>query len=294
MNTYKSAPKLENRKPKSTNFYQIDADIFQVAAQTLSAPALRLFVVLSGTGDGFHPSAEFVCTKASVNKSNYSRYRKELVTEGFLIYTTNCDVIEIDYKSIQDKISRLADEFSTIDESVENSFCKPDEQNRKPDENIRLPDEIFRQPEVHNIETEKTKNNKQEVVVNSSSAQMDSIYKSRVNKFCESFGNIAAANAVKRLRDSGRSDEWIHLALTTESIDWKKNDFGLLFGTSEGCNNFRSNTDAKYKAATVARERREKAIAEAAAQPKLPPITIPYSCGTPSKSKVQPIDFDTL
>jgi len=241
MSTYKSAPRLDNKKPQLNNFYQIEADLFEVAGEELGYPAFKLLVVLIGTKDGFHPSAEFVCKKAAISKSNYSKYRKELIEKGFLQYETNCDVMKIDYDNIQSKISRLTDETRLPDENIDDNSRHPDEDIRLPDESTRPTDEKSRLPESHNKETENLTEKKQMVV--DAVSNLESEYKSKVDLYCVQNGN-EAFETVKRLRSGGRSNQWIYKALTADKVNWTKG-YGLLFGGSDACKRFRRSIDAK-------------------------------------------------
>jgi hypothetical protein len=86
MNNWNQATTLYNKKPTTKEYYQYPASTLLYALQTLSHPALRLWLVLSGQADGFTGSMKIYCDRANISPKHYKRYRTELVDNNFLLY----------------------------------------------------------------------------------------------------------------------------------------------------------------------------------------------------------------
>lgn len=102
---YRNAPKLENQN-RPNNAGQAATIAFAYAGKTLSAPALRMFQVLSMQKNGFHPSAKWMKDMASIPPNKQSQYRKELIEKGFIIFYTlhsRANVIVIQWDVIMRK-----------------------------------------------------------------------------------------------------------------------------------------------------------------------------------------------
>lgn len=87
INTYNTAVILNNKiatQCTSKRFYLIPESVILYAMRKLSAPALRLYLVLVGQKDGFTGAMKTYCTRANIKVNNYSKYRDELIKKGFL------------------------------------------------------------------------------------------------------------------------------------------------------------------------------------------------------------------
>lgn len=81
----RNAPKLVNQN-RPNNAGQAATIAFAYAGKALSAPALRMFQVLSMQKNGFHPSAKWLEDMANIKPNKQSQYRKELIDKGFVIF----------------------------------------------------------------------------------------------------------------------------------------------------------------------------------------------------------------
>jgi hypothetical protein len=82
-----TAPTLINKKPTNYILYKYPDITILYALQTLSHPALRLWLVLAGQQDGFTGAIKLYCERANISQRHYTKYRAELIDNGFLLYT---------------------------------------------------------------------------------------------------------------------------------------------------------------------------------------------------------------
>ena len=76
---------MMNDKPNKDRFYQVPERALLYAFSTLSAQALRLYIVLSGQRSGFEAEKELYTNRANIQHEYYDTYIEELKEEGFLI-----------------------------------------------------------------------------------------------------------------------------------------------------------------------------------------------------------------
>lgn len=82
---YRNATKLVNEN-RPNNAGQDATIAFAYAGKALSAPALRMFQVLSMQKNGFHPSTKWMEDMANIKANKQSQYRKELIDKGFILF----------------------------------------------------------------------------------------------------------------------------------------------------------------------------------------------------------------
>lgn len=76
---------MMSEKPNNDRFYQLPERAMLYAFCTLSAPALRLYIVLSGQKSGFEADKILYTNRANISYEYYNTYIQELEEEGFLI-----------------------------------------------------------------------------------------------------------------------------------------------------------------------------------------------------------------
>lgn len=86
-------------KPIKDRFYQIPERAMLYAFSILSAPALRLFLILAGQKNGFSSDRELYQDRAHLTNEQYTMAEKELIKKEFLYtnkdgnYTIMCPPI---------------------------------------------------------------------------------------------------------------------------------------------------------------------------------------------------------